>query len=90
MTGGEFPTGPVDIQARLDQWLDENTAAQKYVEKLWYIPEGEAPPPEVTHVIKLSSVASAERQLKIGLVVKPGFAQMLDALLAMLGTRPKV
>lgn len=85
----DFPTGPIDIQAKLDEFLASNAALQKYVTKLWYVPQGEQPPPEVTHTIRLNSVASPERSLVIGLVVKPEFALLLDTLLAMVATRPK-
>jgi hypothetical protein len=78
----------VDVQAKLDEWLESNPAAQKYVSKLWYIPTGNPPPPEVSHTLVLRSTTSAERALTIGLVVKPEFAAMLDAILAMLATQP--
>jgi hypothetical protein len=80
----------MDIQKFLDEKLAENPEAQKYVEKLWYIPHGEAPPPEVTHTIRLSSVQSpVQREITVGLVVKPPYAAALDALLATAATQPR-
>lgn len=79
---------PLDIQAKLDFWLESNPSAQKYITKLWYIPQGQKPPADVTHTVRLGSVASPERALSIGLVVKPEFALLLDALLAMAATQP--
>jgi hypothetical protein len=78
----------IDVQQKLDDWLESNPAAQKYVTKLWYIPGGNPPPPEVSHTLVLRSVTSAERALTVGLVVKPEFAGVLDAILAMLATQP--
>jgi hypothetical protein len=78
----------MDIQAQLDQWLADNPAAQQYVLKLWYLHEGEPLPPGVTHTLSLSSVASLERRLGIGLVVKPEFALVLDGFLALVATQP--
>ena len=54
-------TQPIDVQAQLDAWLEGNEAAQKYVSKLWYLPEGEPAPPDVTHTIRLASIVAAER-----------------------------
>jgi len=79
----------MDIQAKLDEWLEGNAAIQKYVTKLWYIPEGEDAPSDVTHKLRLSSDTSAERALTVGLVVKPEFATVLDGLLAMIATQPR-
>ena len=79
----------MDIQQRLDDWLASNPEAQKCVTKLYYVPEGEAPPADATHTLRLGSVQSAERHLTIALVVKPEFAVFLDALLAMIATQPR-
>jgi hypothetical protein len=79
----------MDIQQRLDDWLASNPEAQKYVEKLYYVPEGEVPPADATHRMRLTSMQSAERALTIAAVVKPEFAVFLDALLAMIATQPQ-
>lgn len=89
MSGTELPLGPVDVQAWLDTWLAGNPSAQKYVEKLWYIPQGKPIPTDVTQTIMLASATSKERHLQVGVVVKPPYAMTLDMLLAMLGTAPK-
>lgn len=82
------PMVPIDIQAQLDHWLASNPAAQKYVTKLWYVPAGLEPPPDVTHMIELRSQLSAERSISIGLVVVPEFAIILDGLLGLIATQP--
>jgi hypothetical protein len=78
----------VDVQEHLDNWLESNPGAQKYVTKLWYIPMGTPVPSDVTHVARLASAKSAERSLTVGLVVKPQYAAALDMLLAMVATQP--
>ena len=79
---------PIDIQAELDRLLAENPDAQQYVTKLWYLPAGTAPSADVTHVVAVASATSAERQLRIGCVVVPKYAALVDALLAMIATQP--
>lgn len=79
---------PIDIQSELDEWLASNEAAQKYVEKLYYLEDGEVAPDDVTHTLELQSMTSDERSLEVGAVVKPQFAAFLDALLAMIATNP--
>jgi hypothetical protein len=79
----------MDIQQRLDEWLASNPAAQKYVTQLYYVPEGEVPPADATHILRLTSMQSPERALRVAVVVKPGFAAFLDALLAMIATQPR-
>jgi hypothetical protein len=81
-------TTPINIQQALDDWLAGNAAAQQYVTKLWYLPAGQPAPPDVTHRIAVTSNVSADRALTIGLVVKPQYAVMLDALLALVATQP--
>ena len=79
---------PVDIQAKLDQWLESNADAQKYVTKMYYIQEGHPIPEDVTHTFALTSAQSYERHLLIGLVTVPQYGTMLDAFLALLATQP--
>ena len=91
VTDSAPPKPPIDIQAKLDEWLAANPDAQKYVSKLYYLPglPGTTPlPADVTHTIRLGSAISIERALLIGLVVLPQYAVVLDALLAMLVTQP--
>ena len=83
-----MPAGPVDVQQKLDDWLASNPEAQKYVSKLYYVPEGQPAPADVTHVNVLSSTVSAERHLTIGIVAKPPYGAFLDMLLGMLATQP--
>jgi hypothetical protein len=81
-------TDALNIQEKLDDWLEGNEAAQKYILRLWYVPHGTPIPPSVTHVIGLASVKAPERQLVVGAVLKPEAAIGLDLLLAMLATLP--
>lgn len=78
---------PIDIQAILDQWLASNPGAQQYVKKLYYLPDHAAVPGEVTHFLRFSSALSAERALRVGLVVMPGYAALVEAMLAMITTQ---
>lgn len=79
---------PIDIQQRLDDWLEEEPEAQKYLDKIYYVPFGMPVPYDATHTLQLQSVASDERSLTVALVVKPQFAVFLDMLLSMLATQP--
>lgn len=79
---------PLDVQQKLDDWLAEHPDVQKYVSKLWYIPEGSEAPPECTHKLRLSSLLSPERALTVGIVVVGEFAVFVDAILAMIATQP--
>ena len=81
-------TPPIDIQAKLDEWLASNPDAQKYVSKLYYVPSGGAVPEDATHVIELYSAVAEERTITIAGVVVPQYAVMLDALLALVATQP--
>src|SRR4030095_2468020 len=73
---------------KLDELLAGNPEAQKYVTKLYYVPESEAVPDDATHVLRFSSMLSSERALRIGIVAVPAFAAFLDAMLALLATQP--
>lgn len=92
----EWPCGCVrlwvyfamDIQAQLDKLLADNPDLQKYVTKLWYIPDGDTAPADVTHTLRLGSQSSIERHLTIGLVATPQFAVILETLLALAATQP--
>jgi hypothetical protein len=83
-----MPSGPIDIQAQLDKWLEGNPEAQKYVTKLWYVPEGQQAPTECTHKIRLNSVSAQERALSVGVVATKEFALFLDMVLSMIATNP--
>lgn len=78
----------MDIQTQLDEWLANNPDAQKYITALYYVPDGGTIPATATHVLRLNSATSLDRALTVALDVKPEFAVMLDALLAMIATAP--
>jgi hypothetical protein len=79
----------MDFQKYLDEWLAERPEAQKYVSKLYYVPEGQQPPADATHKGRVSSLASAERAVTVAAVAKPEFVVVFDMILAMLSTQPK-
>jgi hypothetical protein len=81
-------TDPFDIQKKLDEWLAANPEAQKYVSKLYYVPEGTKAPKDATHSVVLASVGTPERHLMIAAVVVPEFATFLDMILALVATQP--
>jgi hypothetical protein len=74
----------IDIQQKLDDALAGSEEAQKYVEKIWYIPDGAPVPPGVTHNLVLSSAADENLDLHLGIVATDETAQLADILLAML------
>jgi hypothetical protein len=77
----------IDIQEKLDEKLEENPEAQKYVSKLYYIPGTTTPSPDVTHVAIVSSMQSRERTFRMGVVAVPAFAVVLDSILALISTQ---
>lgn len=77
----------MDIQTKLDEWLANNPEAQKYVSKLYYVPEGQQAPPDATHKIRLNSQKAHERALNIALVAIPPYSAYLDMLLALVATQ---
>lgn len=79
---------PVDIQAELDKWLASNPEAQKYIEKLYYVPDGAEVPAGVTHLLELRSQTSPERALLVGIDATPEAAAFADAMLALVATQP--
>lgn len=84
----ELPEGPIDIQAQLDKLLADNPELQKYVTKLWYVPEGQPMPPDCTHKLRLNAASSQERAISVGVVGTPQFTVILDMLLSMVATQP--
>lgn len=78
----------MDIQKKLDEWLASNPEAQKYVNKLWFVPDGGEVPEDATHTFRVQSVQSEERKLVIAADVVPEYAVFLDMLLSMVATQP--
>lgn len=81
-----------DVQTTLDDWLDANPVAQKYVTKLYYLPDGAEIPADVTHVNRLAAKWNQELDLRIGVVATPETAAVADLILAKLNRgdeRPK-
>lgn len=77
----------MDIQAMLDQLLANNPQIQKYITKLYYVPEGQKPPQDATHTVTVASAKSVERRIMIAAVVKAQYALLVDAILALVGTQ---
>jgi hypothetical protein len=78
----------MDIQTKLDEILEQNPDLQKYVSKLYYLPDDADIPSDVTHVLALASASSLERRLQIGAVVIGQYAVLLESLLALIATSP--
>lgn len=74
----------VDVQTTLDHWLANNPEAQEYVMKLYYVPDGAAIPPAVTHVNRVTSVARPDLELRIGVVATPNTAAVANILLGLI------
>jgi len=74
----------VDVQQTLDEWLANNPEAQKYVTKIYYVPEGAAIPRAVTHLNRLTSVDHPDLDLRLGVVATARTAAIADVILAIL------
>ena len=75
-------SNPVDIQAQIDRELDRR-GVRAYVEYMRYVPQGQEPPADASHVLSLRSARTGEAVV-VALKV-PGFYGLLaDAALAIL------
>jgi hypothetical protein len=80
----------MDIQQRLDDWLDDNPEFQKYVERLFYVPPGGTAPEGTTHTLALGSVRSPDaRRFTVAAKVLPPYDVAVESLLALLATAPQ-
>lgn len=74
----------IDVQTTLDNWLDSNAEAQKYVSKVYYLPEGADIPRDVTHMNRLTSVWHPDLELRLGVVAKLETAALANVLLGLI------
>lgn len=78
----------MNIQQRLDDWLEQNPEFQKYVERLYYVAPGTTPPADTTHQMTLASTRSAAREITVAAKVLPPYDAIVESLLALVATAP--
>lgn len=71
-----------DIQAAIDAQI-ASRGLGAYVDYVHYVPQGEKPADDATHVLELASLRTEEAVI-VALKVKPLYAMVLDGLLAVL------
>ena len=74
----------VNVQDTLDAWLAGNAEAQKYLHKIWYVPEGDPVPPAVTQMVRVTSVAHPGLELRLGCVATTQTAVLVNVLMGLL------
>jgi hypothetical protein len=74
----------IDVQATLDQWLDDNPEAQQYVSAIYYVPDGAEIPRDVTHMNRLTSVAHPDLELRLGVVATASTAALANVILELI------
>ena len=74
----------IDVQNTLDTWLADNPAAQQYVRKIYYVPDGAEIPRDVTHMNRLTSIAYPGLELRLGVVATPNTEAVSNILLALI------
>lgn len=74
----------IDIQQKLDDALAGSEEAQKYIDKVWYLPSGTPVPPAVTHNLVLTSARNTDDSLHLGIVANDKTAALADVLLALM------
>lgn len=75
----------IDVQTTLDTWLEEHPDVEKYVMKLYYVPDGAEIPVAVTHMVRLTAVDEPELELRVGVVATPNTAAVANFILRMIG-----
>jgi hypothetical protein len=83
MMPGPIPSRS-EIQQKLDDWLASEPEAQKYVTKIWYLPDDMATPPLVSHLVRLSAQSDEDLDLRLGVQATVETAKMVNALLGLL------
>lgn len=74
----------IDVQETLDNWLANNPEAQKYVHKIFYVPEGANIPGAVTHMNRLTSIAHPDLELRLGVVATEETAAAANVILGLI------
>jgi hypothetical protein len=78
-------TNEIDVQGTLDTWLEGNPEAQKYVRKIYYVPEGAEIPPDVTHMNRLTSAHHLDLELRLGVVATAETTAIANVMLGLIG-----
>jgi hypothetical protein len=85
--------GPIpsqkEIQDKLDAWVASDPAIQKYVTKVWYLPDDAEVPPTVTHTVRLAASKDEDLDLRLGVVATLETAAQANAILALLDVDAK-
>jgi len=74
----------VDVQKTLDEWLANNPEAQKYVTKIYYLPDGAEIPRAVSHLNRLTSVDHPDLDLRLGVVATLATQAVANVILGIL------
>jgi len=74
----------VDVQDTIDAWLAGNAEAQKYLHKIFYLPEGAAIPGVVTQMVRVTSIAHPGLELRLGCVATAETALFVNVLMGLL------
>jgi hypothetical protein len=74
----------IDVQTTLDDWLASNPEAQKYVRKIYYVPDGAQIPRDVTHMNRLTSIDYPDLELRLGVVATLETAALANLILGMI------
>ncbi len=74
----------IDVQTTLDDWLASNPEAQKYVRKIYYVPDGAQIPRDVTHMNRLTSIDYPDLELRLGVVATLATATLANLILGIL------
>jgi hypothetical protein len=78
-------TNEIDVQGTLDTWLEGNPEAQKYIRKIYYVPEGAEIPPDVTHMNRLTSAHHLDLELRLGVVATAETTAIANVILGLIG-----
>jgi hypothetical protein len=78
------PDPIVDVQMTLDEWLENHPEAQKYVTKIYYLPDGAELPRDVTHLNRLTSIDHPDLDLRLGVVATAETAALADIILGII------
>lgn len=78
------PTNEIDVQATLDNYLEENPVVQQYVMKIYYVPDGAEIPAAATHMVRLTAVDEPTLELRLGVVATPNTAAVANVLLGLI------
>jgi hypothetical protein len=80
-----MPDPIIDVQDTLDAWLAGNTEAQKYLHKIFYVPEGASVPGAVTQMVRVTSVHHPDLELRLGCVATTETAVIVNVLMGLIG-----